>query len=75
MSGSQVPVPQAVYTATKAIAATITTGLGVLGLFVADIADGSLDWNEGGTLIGAAATAVATIAAVWGATNKKKPLG
>ena len=74
MTGPSVPVPAGTYTAAKAVAATVTTGLGVLGLFVADIADGRLDWTEGGMLIGAAATAVATIAAVWGTTNKKKPL-
>lgn len=74
MGGPSVPVPQGVYTAAKAVAATVTTGLGVLGLFVADIADGSLDWNEAGTLIGAGITAVATIGAVWRTTNNRKPL-
>lgn len=66
----QVPVPVVVQKATKSAVATITTGLGVLTLFGAAIADGSLSWTEGGTLIGAVATAVVTIAGVWRVPNE-----
>lgn len=67
-----VPVPPVVYTTTKAVVATITTGLGVLALFATSIADGNLSWGEGGTLIGAVAAAVATIAGVWRVPNEPK---
>lgn len=66
----QVPVPEVVQKTTKAVIASITTGLGVLALFGASISDGALDWSEGGTLIGAVATAVTTIAAVWRVPNE-----
>lgn len=66
----QVPIPEVVQSATKSVVATITTGLGVLGLFATAIADGSLSWTEGGYLIGAVTTAVATIAAVWRVPNE-----
>lgn len=66
----QVPVPVVVQRATKAITATITTGVGVLALFGEMIADGSLSWSEGGVLIGAVATAVATVTAVWRVPNE-----
>ena len=66
-----VKVPTVVYTTAKTVAATITTGLSVLALFGTQIADGSLSWSEGGTLIGAVAGAVATIAAVWRTTNNE----
>lgn len=68
----QVPVPPVVYNATKAVTATLTTAVGVLTLFGASIADGVLTWSEGGALIGAVATAVATIAAVWRVPNQPK---
>lgn len=68
----QIPVPVVVQKATKSVVATITTGLGVLSLFGASIADGSLTWTEGGTLIGAVATAVVTIAGVWRVPNEVK---
>ncbi|HJT02048.1 MAG TPA: hypothetical protein VJ757_00250 [Pseudonocardiaceae bacterium] len=71
----QVPVPGVVYTKAKAFAATVTTALGVVALFVADIADGALSWSEGGTLIGAVATAAATIAAVWRVPNDEVKAG
>jgi hypothetical protein len=66
------PVPEPAYTAAKAVAATATTAVGVVTLFVASVADGQLGWEEGGTLIGAVLTAAATIAAVWKARNKPK---
>jgi hypothetical protein len=68
----QVPVSDVVFTATKSVIATLTTGLGVLTLLGTSISDGNLTWAEGGTLIGAVATAVATIAAVWRVPNQVK---
>lgn len=68
----QVPVSEVVYKATKSIVATITTALGVLALVAVSISDGSLTWEEGGKLIGAIATAGATIAAVWRVPNEIK---
>lgn len=68
----RVRIPEVVQTATKSVVATITTGLGVLSLFATSIADGDLSWGEGGALIGAVATAVATIAGVWRVPNQPK---
>lgn len=65
-----VPVPEVVQRGTKAVVATITLTAGVLGLFATAIADGSLSWTEGGTLIGALATAITTIAGVWRVPNE-----
>ena len=67
----RVTVPAVVYTKAKAVASTITTGLGVLTLFVTQISDGDLTWSEGGTLIGAFAAAVATVTAVWRTSNNE----
>ena len=44
----------------------------MLTLFGASISDGVLTWAEGGALIGAVATAVATIGAVWRVPNEVK---
>lgn len=67
-----IPMSELVFKTTKAVAATLTTTVGVLGLFATQVADGALTWSEGGTLIGAVATAVATVAAVWRVTNEVK---
>lgn len=74
MSGPNlnVPVPEPVQTATKAVAATVTTITGVIALAVTSIADGSLSWDEGGKLLGALAVAGATIYGVWRTRNKDK---
>jgi hypothetical protein len=66
----QVPIPEVVQKATKALSATLVTVTGVIGLFTASIADGHLDWSEGGTLIGAVATAATAIYAVWRTPNQ-----
>lgn len=66
-------VPEPARTATKAVAATVTTAAGVLALAVTSIVDGQLSWDEGGSLIGAVITAAATIGAVWRVRNKPKP--
>lgn len=66
----RVPIPEVVQKGTKSVVATLTTAVGVLTLFGTAISDGSLDWTEGGTLIGAVATAVLTIAAVWRVPNE-----
>ena len=68
----QVPIPEPVTKTTKAIVATLTTTLGILTLFGTSISDGVLTWGEGGSLIGAVATAVATVAAVWRVPNEVK---
>jgi hypothetical protein len=69
MTAPQVNVPTVVYTKAKAVVATLTTGLGVVTLFVTQIADGVLTWPEGGALIGAIGTAIATVGAVWRVPN------
>jgi len=66
----QVPIPEVVQKGTKAVVATITLVVGVVGLFAASISDGSLSWGEGGELLGAVATAITTIAAVWRVPNE-----
>lgn len=63
------PVPEPVQTAAKAVAATITTASGVLALAVTSIADGSISWDEGGKLLGALTVAAATVATVWRTRN------
>lgn len=70
MTDLSIPVPVVVQSATKSVVATITTGLGVLGLFATAISDGSLSWGEGGTLIGAVVAAVATVTGVWRVPNE-----
>lgn len=67
-----VPVPQPVLNTAKAVAATVTTGLGVLALFISSIGDGSISWDEGGKLLGAVVAAAATVGAVWRTENKPK---
>lgn len=70
MTGPNLPVPEPVQSAAKAVAATITTLAGVVALAVTDIADGSISWDEGGKLLGAIAVALATIYGVWKTKNK-----
>lgn len=67
-----VNVPEPVVTVAKSVAATVTTGVGVLTLFVTQVSDGVYSWDEGGTLIGAVVAAAATIGAVWKTRNKVK---
>ena len=68
----KVTVPEPVQTAAKAVAATLTSLSGFVALFLTAVGDGSVSWAEGGTLLTAGATAVATIAAVWGIENRDK---
>lgn len=72
MTGPSVNVPEQVTRASKAVAATITTVSGVVALFVASLADGSVSWDEAGKLIAAAGVAGATVLAVWRTENKPK---
>lgn len=65
-----IKVPEVITKTTKAVTATITTGLGVLTLLGTTLSDGVLTWSEVGTLIGATATAVATCIAVWRVPNE-----
>lgn len=67
-----IPVNKVVYKGTKAVVATVTTALGVLALFGTSISDGTLTWADGGTLIGAVATAIATVGAIWRVPNEVK---
>lgn len=66
----QISIPVVVQKATKSVVATITTGLAIVALFGTSISDGVLSWSEGGTLIGAVASAIATIAGVWRVPNE-----
>jgi len=68
----QVPVPEQVTTAAKAVAATLASAAGVLALFITSVSDGSVSWAEGGTLLTAVLTAVATVSAVFGVKNQPK---
>jgi hypothetical protein len=70
--GPQVPVPPVVYKATKALTATATMVVGVLTLVGTQLSDGVYTWGEAGVLIGAVATALGTIAAVWRVPNDPK---
>lgn len=72
MTGPNIPVPEPVRKATKAIAATITTAAGVVALAVTSFADGSVSWDEGGKLIGAIVVAGSTIYGVWKLKNEPK---
>jgi hypothetical protein len=67
-----VPVPEPVQTAAKAVAATLTSAAGVVALFLTAVGDGSVSWAEGGTLLTAVLTGVATVSAVWAKSNKPK---
>lgn len=68
----KVDVPDQVVTAAKSVAATVTSLAGVLALFLTAVGDGSVSWAEGGTLLTAVLTAVATVGAVWRVENKPK---
>ncbi len=65
-------ISEPIQTATKAVAATITSVGGLVALFVTAVADGSVSGAEWGTLLTAGLTAVATVAGVWSARNKAK---
>jgi len=67
----QIAAPPVV-TAAKALAATITTVLGVLALFIDSMADGDLSLDEIGKLVGAVVVAVGTVIAVWATRNRPK---
>lgn len=66
------PVNQVVFKATKAVVATVTALLGVIGLFSVLISDGSLSGSDVGELVTALGTAGATILAVWRVPNEVK---
>lgn len=68
----QVPVPEQAVTAAKSVAATLTSLAGVVAVFLTAVGDGSVSWAEGGTLLTAVLTGVATVAAVWRTENKPK---
>lgn len=66
----QVPVPEVVQKATKAVTATVIATTGVLTLFGTSISDGVLTWQETGTLIGAVVTAISIVTGVWRVPNE-----
>lgn len=70
--GPSVSVPGKVYTAAKAVSATIVTVGAVVALAVKQVADGHVSWDEAGELIGAALAAAATVGAVWRTDNWKR---
>lgn len=72
MTGPNLPVPEPVQTASKAISAAWVTAGGVIALFVTSVADGSISWDEGGKLIGAVVVAATAIGAVWRTRNKPR---
>lgn len=72
MTGPNLPVPDPVQTAAKALNASLVLAGGWLALLVTSFADGSVSWDEGGKLIGAALAAGAAIYATWKTQNKNK---
>lgn len=72
MTGPNFPVPVPVQTAAKAINTSLVLAGGWVALLVTSFADGSVSWDEGGKLIGAAAAAVGAIYATWKTQNKDK---
>lgn len=69
--GPEFRVSKPIQSATKAVVATVTTGLGALTVFATAIGDGSIGSGEVGNLVTVLITAGATIAGVWAARNKE----
>lgn len=72
MTGPNVPVPEPVQAATKAINASLVLAGGWVALLVTSFADGSVSWDEGGKLIAGAVAAAGAIFATWKTQNKPK---
>lgn len=70
MTDPNVPVSKNVQSAAKAVAATLASLSGLVALFLTAAGDGSVSAAEGGTLLTAALTAVATVVAVYTKRNK-----
>jgi hypothetical protein len=67
-----IPVPEPVQTATKAINTSIVLTGGWLALVIKSWADGSISWAEGYEIIGAAVVALGSIYATWKSRNKTR---
>jgi hypothetical protein len=67
-----VPVSEPVQTATKAVNTSLVLTAGWLALVVKAFADGSISWDEGYEVIGAAIVATGSIYATWKSRNKPK---
>jgi len=67
-----VPVPDPVYTVTKAVNTSLVLAGGWVALVVKSMADGSISWAEGYELIGAAVVAGGSVLATWKTRNKRK---
>jgi hypothetical protein len=72
MTGPNVPVPDEVLSSAKAASATWTLLGGWIALLVTSAADGSVSWDEGYKLAGAAIAAATAVRVVW--KTKNKPL-
>jgi len=68
----KVPVGTQVYTAAKAVAASIPLVLAVVALFVTDVADGSISGAEAWKLVGAVVAAATAVVGVFQTENKPK---
>lgn len=68
----QVPVPEPVLKATKAINSSLVLIAGVVALAAKSFADGNLSWAEGYEIIGAAVAAGGAVFATWKTRNKPK---
>jgi hypothetical protein len=72
MTMPNVPVSEPVWTATKAVNATLVLAAGWVALVVKSMADGSISWAEGYELIGGAIVAGGSVFATWKTKNKRK---
>lgn len=68
----QIPVPEPVQTATKAVNTSIVLATGWVALVAKSLADGHLSWAEGYEIVGAAVAAGGAIFATWRTRNKPK---
>lgn len=72
MTGPNIPTPDPVQTATKALNTSLVLAAGWLALVVKSMADGSISWAEGYEIIGAALVAGGSVYATWKSRNKPK---
>lgn len=68
----KVNVPEQVFTAAKAVAASIPLVLAVVALFVTEVADGSISGEEAWKLVGAVVAAGSAVVAVFRTKNTPK---
>jgi len=71
-TGPEFRVSKPIVSATKAIVASVTTGLGFLTLLTTAMVSGEgIDSGEAGGLVTGGITAVATVIGVWAARNRE----